>query len=174
MALLYYIDGYNVIHHCSRLKHLAHREFEAARDELADRVARFCVATSHSAKIVFDGAGRDPSPPELGGLVPRLEVIYSTKRQTADAYIERCVYVATDRKGIVVVSADRGIRQLCQGLGTLVMAPDHFLTEIRQVVTNAQIELSHAHRTHRRYTVEDRLDAKALLRLEKLKKLLGG
>ena len=126
MALMYYIDGYNVIHHCSQLKGLAMRNFEAARDELIEQVSGFCGNSGHRAQIVFDGSNQDPTPGELAYASPHLEVTYSSKRQSADAYIERRVYTASDRRSIVVVTADRGIRQLCQGLGTLVMAPRSF------------------------------------------------
>lgn len=173
MGLTYYIDGYNVIHHCGRLKQLAQHNFETARDELMERVARFCSATEHAAKIVFDGADRNQAPPALGAIAPRLEVAYSSRHKTADALIERWVYMAESRRDIVVVTADRGIRQLCQGLGALVMSPDHFLAEVREVLSNAQTELHLAHRLHKRYTLEDRLDEKTLLRLAKIKKGLS-
>lgn len=173
MGLTYYIDGYNVIHHCSRLKQLAQHNFEAARDELVERVARFCSATDHIGKIVFDGADRNQALPELGAIAPRLEVAYSTRHKTADALIERWVYMTENRRDIVVVTADRGIRQLCQGLGALVMTPEHFLTEVRDVLSHSQTELHLAHRTHKRYTLEDRLDEKTLLRLAKIKNSLG-
>lgn len=174
MGLTYYIDGYNVIHHCARLKQLAQHHFEAARDELMERVARFCSATDHLGKIVFDGPDRNHALPELGAIAPRLEVAYSSRHKTADALIERWVYTAENRRNIVVVTADRGIRQLCQGLGALVMTPEHFLTEVRDVLSHAQTELHLAHHAQRRYTLEDRLDERALLRLAKIKENLGG
>ena len=110
MAFLYYIDGYNVIHFCSQLRPLAEENFEAARDALVERVARFCAASGEVAKIVFDGRGHqaEPAPPFRGS--PGMEVIYSPKSQSADAFIEREAYVAPRRGDVVVVTGDRGIR----------------------------------------------------------------
>jgi len=121
MPILYYIDGYNVIHHCDRLRALARVDFEAARDALVDRVTRYCCDAGQAARIVFDGRGRssDRAAPVLSS--PCIEVLYSSEQQTADALIERMVYETGKRTELVVVTSDRGIRDLCGGLGALTM-----------------------------------------------------
>lgn len=172
MPLSYYIDGYNVIHHAPDLRERAQGDFESARDLLIERVARFCAASQSEARIVFDGRGRRADPVQPFRAPPGLEVIYSPNRQSADALIERMVYQTTERREIVVVSADRGIRELCQGLGTLVMTPHNFLETVQETLERDQAGLEYLRRHHRRYTVEDWLDPDSREQLDALKRRL--
>ena len=172
MPQTYFIDGYNVVHHCSQLKRLARHDFEAARDKLIDRVARFCADAGKRAKIVFDGRGHLPDilPPHHGA--PGLDVIYSADGQTADSYIEREIYDAPDRRDLVVVSADRGLRDLCRGLGAFTMLPDNFLATVQESLLQSRAELRALKPTQGSPRLEDHLDESALERLKRLKEEL--
>ncbi|HQH67997.1 MAG TPA: NYN domain-containing protein [Candidatus Hydrogenedentes bacterium] len=173
MANLFYIDGYHVIHHCRRLKALARADFEAARETLIDRVARYCSDAGQAARIIFDGCGRRPDLISPFLSTPRLEVIYSPAHQTADALIEREVYEAGNRSAIVVVTSDRGIRDLCGGLGALTMHPDHFLKTIEESLQQARTSLQAAqHRPQRATRMEDHLDEETRASLENLRQRL--
>ncbi len=165
----YLIDGYNVIHKCPQLRALTRTNFEASRDTLIDRVARYCGLTSHHAKIVFDGCGRrqEPSLPECG--TAGVEIIYSPGQHTADTLIERIVYSSANRRDYIVVSGDRGIRDLVRGLGGMTMIPDSFLTEIQHVLDSASDALRNQSRQHRSSHLEERLSGDSLERLRKLK-----
>lgn len=173
MPPTYYIDGYNVIHHSSWLKPLAAQDFESARDALVEKVARFCVATGGQAKIVFDGRGRQTQPlaPLTG--IPGLEVIYSPGHRSADTLIERIVYTAQDRRSIIVVSADRGIRTVCRGLSAMVMEPDNFLATVREAEADTRASLEQVQRPDALLRIEGRLDQDTLERLAKLRQTLG-
>ena len=102
MSWTYLVDGYNVIHHCSILQPLAHRDFEAARDALVEKVARFCAGTGCRTTIVFDGRERQAEKAVSFEGAPTLKVVYSSRGRSADAVIERSVYAASDRRSIVV------------------------------------------------------------------------
>lgn len=129
----YYIDGYNVVHKSNILKPLINQDLEAAREALIEKVAQFCTATGHQATIVFDGRSRhQPNATPDPKTVPGLNIIFSPSNLTADAVIERNVYKAQDRLNLVVVSNDQGVRDLCRGLGALVMEPDYFLQSARE------------------------------------------
>lgn len=166
---IYLVDGYNVIHKCPQLRPLTETSFEASRDSLIDRVARYCSLTSHHAKIVFDGRGRrqEPSLPECG--TAHVEIIFSPGHHTADTLIERIVYDARNRRDYVVVSGDRGIRNLVGGLGGLTMIPESFLTEIDQMLASASSALRNQSQQHRASHLEDRLSGESLERLNRLK-----
>lgn len=166
---IYYIDGYNVIHHSALLRPLAMQDFEAARDALIERVGRFCVATGHQAKIVFDGRGRNIQPSRPLASVPSLEVVYSPGTKTADSLIERTVYASNNRRNIIVVSADRGIRNLCYSLNSLVMDPDNFLSEIKDAENDTRSTLQLIQRTDSLNRIEERLGGAALDKLSALK-----
>lgn len=174
MPVTYYIDGYNVMHHSSILRPLAAQDFESARDALVDKVAAFCVSSGCPAKIVFDGRGRrTETGPQLPG-VPGLEILYSHGKQTADALIERIVYSAPDRRSIVVVSADRGIRDFCRGLNALVMDPENFLGGAREMVADNRSLLGNLQRPDTIQRVENRLDQNSFERLKKIRDSLEG
>lgn len=165
MSLTYYIDGYNVVHHCSRLKKLARDNFEAARDQLVERVGRFCIATGSVARVFFDGRGHVPQPAVPAIPVCGLDVVYSSTRLTADALIEREVYGRGDRRDLVIVTGDRSIRDLCRGLGTLVMTPDNFLTSLAQRLDQEREVHAARYGRHVRTTIEDGLSERSLRRL---------
>ena len=170
MALTYYIDGYNIIHHCPQLRPLAHRDFEAARDALVDRVSRYCAVTGETASVVFDGRGRVTDLAAPLHASPGVDVIYSPAHQSADAYIERCVYESGDRLQIVVVSGDRGIRDLCRGLGTLTMTPRNFLGAVTDRLARELETRSFRQSHHNIRRLEDRLDHASHSHLHRLKR----
>ena len=172
MNSTYYIDGYNVIYHSSVLRPLALESFEIARDALIEKVARFCVASGHQVKVVFDGRGnRSESTTPLSG-APGLEVLYSQGQQSGDAFIERTVYAAPNPRNVVVVSADRGIRDLCRNLNALVMDPDNFLASIRETDGDTRATIQRIQRGDSLNRIENRLDGTALDRLLKHKQEL--
>lgn len=127
MAERYYIDGYNVLHRDPTLSALAREDLEAAREALVEAVGRWCSRGDYRACIFFDGQGLQAHqlPPDPGR--PNVEVVFTAAHLSADALIERGVYKAEDRQQVVVVSGDRGIRELCLGMGALSMTPEHFL-----------------------------------------------
>jgi uncharacterized protein len=173
MPTLYYIDGYNVIHHCAQLGPLARRDFEAARETLIEQLARFCAATGDSATLVFDGRGRRLEPVRPSKAAPGVQIVYAPRDRSADAVIERMAYHAENRRELVVVSADRGIRDLCRGLGTLVMDATNFLRTVEDVLARSRHHLIEHTRQHRQNRLRDRLDPDAIARLEELKNQLG-
>ncbi|MBM3289531.1 MAG: hypothetical protein FJY92_05215, partial [Candidatus Hydrogenedentes bacterium] len=97
---------------------------------------------------------------------------YSPGHLTADAIIEREVYSARHRREMVVVTGDRGIRDLCRGLGSLVMAPAHFLKMVDEVLARSSAHLRTHYEKFSTNLLEDRLPDHARDTLAKLKKRL--
>lgn len=169
MPETYYIDGYNVIHHSTVLRPLLKHSFENARDALIDKAARFAIATGLQVKVVFDGRGRkmESAAPVL--TVPGLEVLYSPGHLTADALIERIVYNSPDRRSIIVVSADRGIRTLCHTLNALVMDPDNFLASVREKDALTRSIIQNLQKPDNHGRIEERLDEDTINKLRRLR-----
>ncbi len=169
MGDTYYIDGYNVIHHSSSLRPLLAVSFEHARDALIDKAARFAIATGLQVKVVFDGRGRkaESSAPDISA--PGLEVMYSPGHVTADALIERIVYNSPDRKSVIVVSADRGIRTLCHTLNALVMDPDNFLASVKEKDLLTRSIVQNMQKPDSASRIEERLDCDTLEKLRNLR-----
>jgi len=172
MPSTYYIDGYNVIHHAAHLRPLANKHFEAARDALVETVALFCSAAGKRAVIVFDGRGKREQAQVHCPNVAGLQIRYSPADRSADALIERLVYREANRRDICVVSADRGIRDLCGSLGALVMGPDNFLGTVEDALEHIRSKLKHLHRKNRGLRLEERLHKQGKDRLQKLRNSL--
>ena len=166
---LYYIDGYNVIHHSSYLRPLAESDFETARDELIEKVAHYCGAKNIRAKIVFDGRGQGAPRPEAHPRVAGVEIVYSSKHQSADTLIERAVYQSGDKRELIVVTADRGIRDQCMGMGALVMSPENFLRTVYEGFEDISHRISRSQTNRDLGLVEDRLSDESRRTLEGFK-----
>ena len=169
MAYTYYIDAYNLLYHSDTLRSLLAHDFEAARDAFIDKIARFCGVTGEVAKVVFDGRGRraDSAPPPCG--TAKVEVVYAPAHQSADAFIERAVFQSPHRRQIIVVSGDRGIRDLCLGMGSLAMKPGDFLATV-QDASNQVSDAARQTVTQRTMGgIESRLDDAALAKLQALR-----
>jgi len=174
VATTFYIDGYNVIYRSKTLRPLAERDFEAARESLIDRVADMCITLGRNAIVVFDGRSKHlPETVAHGRGAAGLEVIYAPSSTSADAVIERAVYLAPKKMDVVVVSGDRSLRDLCRGMGALVMDADNFLATSHEIDRDMK---SLAARTRQAAPsfLEESLDAGTLAHLAALKKKLGG
>ena len=154
----YYIDGYNLLHYVPRWKELAECDLEEARRALVIEVGKWCAATDHTAKIIFDGTGARTEVSEQAGQVWGVEVLYTSRHTSADAIIERGVYDAPQRESIVVVSADRGILDLCRGMGAMSMRPEYFLRTMSDTIGETMARILNARSTKKLGTVEDLLD----------------
>ena len=169
MSTLFYIDGYNVLHMSRSLRHLIYADNETAREGLIDKVAHMCSTTRNKAVIVFDGQGRNlPETVEHYRGVPSLEVRYAPHNSSADAVIERAVYRHANRLEVVVVSNDRGLRDLCAGMGALVMGSDSFLDTCRESRTDTTQVLTKS-RNEQPASFEDGLSEEAIAALKKLR-----
>lgn len=166
------VDGYNVVHKSSLLRPLALQDFEAAREAFIEKLVNYCLATGHRVTVVFDGRdayARIHEGQSIRG-VPGLSAVYSPEHLSADAVIERMVYSARNRLECVVVSNDRGLRDLCRGLGALTMEPDHFIRTIRAHQGDLREGLAHKSRMAAKPALlEDRLDGGSMDRLRALR-----
>jgi predicted RNA-binding protein with PIN domain len=168
----YYIDAYNVLHKNPGLQSLANEDLEAARDQLVEQIANFCSDTGVKSVLVFDGQGHNrPQTVNHAKSVALLEVIFSPGHLTADSVIERYVYQESDKAHIAVVSNDRMLRDLCQGMGAMTMDAVNFLTIMRQSHGDVKTTLNRTQKKNPGF-LEDQLDEGTLASLQALKKKL--
>lgn len=170
MPSTYYVDGYNVLHKSAELRPLARQDLESARDGLVDKIAVFCALSANKVFLVFDGRGqeRHARPEKVAG-APGLSMVYTASGITADAYIEREVYKCTSRLSVVVVSNDRGLRDLCRNMGSLTMEADHFLETLREAKADTSATVASTQRNSCSDSIEHRLDGNVLAQLERLR-----
>lgn len=174
MAEHYFIDGYNVLHRSTTLRQRALDDLESARDLLIDRVAQYCASSGARATIVFDGQGPREERERGARGVTGLDLIYAAANKSADAIIERAVYRHPNRRNAVVVSGDRGITDLCIGLGALAMTPDAFLTTIADETSRIRAKVERDRPDTQIARIEDSFDEATRRRLEDLRRKLEG
>lgn len=169
MSQHYIIDGYNLMHLSDGLVNMANRNLESGRDELINRVVRWAGTTDDQVTIIFDGQGRSTGPGDDPHAAPGVTVLFSSKQKTADDIIERAVYKAPRKESVIVVSADRGITQLCMGMGALMMSPDNFWTITQEAQQTVKASIKTQNQSTDANRLEDSLNADTLKKLNELK-----
>lgn len=168
------VDGYNVIFGTPRYKSLMDEPgerdldqdpFERARELLVADVAAF-AQSRYEPVIVFDAAGNvNPEHPELRRAGVRM--IFSPTGVTADTVIERLVgECRRQMREVTVVTSDNTIRATVGGIPVTRISSAMLAHEID--VLDSEREVDIAERRHGKLTVEDRLDAKTLAKLNAL------
>lgn len=124
------VDGYNLIF---AQEELAAMDLAAARDVLCDRIENFAVSTEQYCMVVFDGHHRAENVGELTQRGQYFCAVYTAFGITADRYIERtCAQLSARRETVRVVSGDKIIQEISQGLGALRVTPKEFLQEMEE------------------------------------------
>jgi len=122
-AVRWLIDGYNLIRRSPELASREQQEsLEAGRRALCHLLARTAQASEDQFTVVFDGAGAGGS----GGAAPRVRVIFSSARESADRVLVRMAA----QGGGAVVSNDREVRREAARAGAIAITADEFLTRL--------------------------------------------
>lgn len=139
--------------------------FDRARELLVGDVAAFAQGR-YDPVIVFDAAGNvNPDHPELRRAGVRL--IFSPTNVSADTVIEKLVTECRqEEREVTVVTSDNTIRATVGGIPVTRISSSMLAHEID--VLDADREVSVTERTHTHMTVESRLDAETLAKLNKL------
>ena len=169
MALHYLIDGYNLLHVAPQIKGMLRHNLEAAREALIEQAAQFAAVSRHPVTLVFDGRGGHYAARHTHPSAPSLEIVYSPERHSADTVIERLVYESPARSDLVVVTGDRGLRDLVRGLGAFSMQPESFLTTVWETRNRTSDQVEHDFSDAQLARLEERIDQSALALLRKLR-----
>ncbi|MCM8794194.1 MAG: NYN domain-containing protein [Candidatus Omnitrophica bacterium] len=116
------VDGENVLRALGLIRGSDLTRAESFLQELE----RTAAEKDWEVVVVFDGPERYLR--RESGL---LTVCYAKPGTTADTVIERMVYEAPDRSGMVVVTRDRAEGNVALGLGALVWAPHRLAQEMK-------------------------------------------
>lgn len=109
------VDGYNVIHSWEFFKKKNNLDLEEKRNKLINILLEFQSLSEVKIVIVFDGKLALRKREYFLGL----EVVYSSKKETADTVIERMVREKSESNSIWVVTSDRNLRLHTFGNGAL-------------------------------------------------------
>jgi len=123
------VDGYNVIHAIPHLKSCLNESLEMAREELINELLRYSDFTGNEIVVVFDSSRHRPSSEDRHS-TSGFKVVFTSQRQTADAYIERAVYSKRKKdQRWRVISGDRKIQDIALGKDVFVTSPETFYLE---------------------------------------------
>lgn len=121
----YLVDGYNLLFLvCQKQASL-----ESRRDNLIDLLNQELSFLKGRCSLIFDSAEQIRECPECA-FVENLEVIYTPKGLTADAYIIELAEQNRAPKTLTVVTSDSGLARQCKHIGTHVLSIEAFLTFI--------------------------------------------
>ncbi len=117
----YFIDGYNLLFHLP----IETKTLEEGRKQIIDSL----VDTKFSLTLVFDGKGADlPDRMHKGSL----EIIYTSKGQSADAYILEQLSLVKNPKIYTVVTSDKRLASVCCQMGAYARSIDSFLALLKK------------------------------------------
>ena len=124
MALHFILDGYNVIKQTALF---ADKKLEDGRNALLKLIESQKPQGSIKNKVtvVFDG-----QPGFVGDTGKFFADVIFSCNETADDKIKHLVHEQKNRKSIVVVTNDRGIRYYVRSLGAKILKVEEFLVKV--------------------------------------------
>lgn len=117
----YFIDGYNLLFRSPAET----KTLEDARKQMID----FLVDAKFSLTLVFDGKRPDlPHRMHKGAL----EIIYTSKGQSADSYILEALSLVKNPRVHTVITSDKNLASSCQHIGAYTQSIDSFLAILQK------------------------------------------
>lgn len=120
--MYYLIDGYNFLFSLLESK----QSLSSQREQLILFIKKKFSVLNLKGSLVFDG---DRYRDEESGLFysSPLEIVYSSKGQTADAYILEKLEIRNKKEQFTVITNDRGLIANCRPLGAKIISTYDFI-----------------------------------------------
>ncbi len=162
------VDGYNLIYCHPVLSRLVRSDMDSAREGLLRELTPLASPSFfRTVLVVFDAAGwggPEPVVEDRRGLV----VVFTRKRQSADAFIEAAVRTLVSGGEVTVATSDRVLRRVVEGYGAGGMEGEALLRmagEARRVLREEAERLSAGRGTH----LEERLSPEVRELLDRMR-----
>jgi len=135
----YIIDGYNVIYGLEKFRNALSAGLEQARNELISFIRSYCSGKKVKMTVVFDGdevgyIDQSHSPGQS------LRVIYSKYPQKADPVIKHLIQKSSNKKAVILVSADNALVQFARQVKAQVLSPNEFYLRAAKHPNQDQVE----------------------------------
>lgn len=132
--MAYLIDGNNLMGQAD-----PYFKFDpASRNRLVARLLLFQKITRSRIFLVFDG--KPPLEEREIKLNPKFTVLFPEPGQPADSLIEELLSRKKDRRYFLVVSSDRGLREIARAHGAKSMSTLDFLKQLKQTLKDHREE----------------------------------
>lgn len=123
----YYIDGYNFLFRVSKKKLPLEQKRDLILITLNEELEKLRLNTT----IVFDSSDKLRDHSSRGHL-DALEIVYTTKNESADDYIFKAIEHASHPQNETVVTSDRELAGKCKQLRAKILSIDQFLAFIKK------------------------------------------
>ncbi len=114
------VDGYSIIYAWPMLRATLRRNLEQARDQLVAALTRLQDASGIRTGIIFDS--RHGARLSAGETPSGVEVVYTRKGMTADAFIERVVAQSSAPVRFLAATEDHAEATMVRSLGGRVIS----------------------------------------------------
>jgi uncharacterized protein len=118
----YLIDGYNLLFRLAK----GHAPFTAKRQHIIEKLNERAAQFSLHLIVVFDSSDPQARFPSRGHF-DALEIIYTTKNLSADAWILEKLYSSKHPEQFSVITDDRDLKFSAKTLGAQSMSVEAFL-----------------------------------------------
>ncbi len=142
------VDGYNLLHVWRQLARGHPRHSEAAREALIRKLTHYGDAKGIPITVIFDGYGR--RSPSEDTAPAGIEVIYSTKGQSADSLIERVAHLMRPHGEALAVTDDHAQRDTVIAFGGFAQGCEEFIAEVEGALGEFDQRLREHNRRERR------------------------
>lgn len=140
MADILLVDGYNIIGDWPEFKLLKINDFEAARDQLIEKMAEYQAYSGMKVYLIFDAhmvPGRGNKYKNY-----RLEIVYTKENETADERIEKLVkQLKNVNTKVYVATSDFVEQSVTFGYGALRKSARELRTEMGVIEQGIEQEL---------------------------------
>jgi hypothetical protein len=135
----YLVDGYNLIHYIPRFRNYLDSSLEHARNYLIHFLRSYLSSRQVRITIVFDGdeVGYIEQPPASNRW---LKIIFSKSPEKADPIIKRIIQKTTNKKSLILVSADHELINYGSQSGVQVLSPEEFYDRISRHPNQEQVD----------------------------------
>lgn len=123
----YVIDGYNFLFRLAKERNA----FKEKRDQFIEILNQEVSALSLNVIVVFDSSNPISRVPHRGHY-DALEIIYTIKNLSADAFILEKIHAAKNPERITVVTSDRDLAASCKALKAKVLSIEAFVMLLKK------------------------------------------
>lgn len=164
------VDGHNVIFANKEYWHFIEEDTELSRLCLQRELMNIARLRGLEVLLVFDGKLSQHRADEEE-VMPGFRVIYTSRQETADSYIERTVYELQGKYvDIYVVTSDGQEQMQVLGSGAFRMSAREFVQTLQEAKKETTQKRQELEIRSGRSEVSERLKGSAIAALEKLRR----
>jgi len=135
------VDGYNLLHKWWELAPDYDRHTETARDALITVLSHYQDWTETPITLVFDGQRSKRDRKAEARRKTDIEIIYSSKGDSADCVIERATHLLAPYGSPLVVTDDGLQRTTIESFGGICVSCKQFIQRVEEVLDRSASEM---------------------------------